>query len=201
MRYGLLLLLAVSGCAFGQYDDLAQQAQLTGALNELQARTLYLETGMTPGDWNKLSDSEKIKVARSLQCKQVRDQIDEQLSLERAGHVGFYDWHNLRAAEKQACGDAAYRLGASPNDVAATKTTQDRPPPRYPIEALRAGHQGTVEVEVHINRDGSVRSAQVTQSSGFTELDKAAVESAYHWTLDPRGGSTQTWPVHFRLSH
>lgn len=211
MRYALLLLLAVSGIAFGQYDDLAQQAQLDSALTQLDARAFYLQTGMTPGDWNKLSDSDKRKFAAEFQCKQARGQIDEQLALEHAGHVGFYDWRNLREVEKRDCGSMSYRVGESPNDTlpavaaaadsARMRSTQGRPPPKYPIEAIRAGHEGTVMVEVHITSDGLVTSARVEQSSGFQELDNAAVASAYQWHLDPANGSIQTLPVNFKLSH
>lgn len=210
MRYALFLLLAVSAAAFAQDAGYsAEQLQLDAAVNQLNARAFYLETGMTPGDWNKLSDAEKEKFSEKLQCQEARDQIDEQLALEQAGHVGFYDWHALREVEKSRCGSMSYRLGESQNDtypaaVAASdsklmRDTHGRPPPVYPVDAMRAGHQGTTLIEVQVTDDGVVTDARVVQSSGYRELDRAALESAYKWHLDPAAGSRQTWPVNFAL--
>lgn len=212
MRYALLLLLIVSAAAFAQDAGYsAEEQQLDAAVTQLNARAFYLETGMTPGDWNKLTDAQKEQFAAKLHCKQARYRIDEQLTLEHAGHVGFYNWQSLRQIEKRDCGSMAYRLHESPNDklpdeaAAANsemmRATHGRPPPNYPIQALREGHQGTVMVEARITGDGLVTSARVVQSSGFRELDHAAVASAYKWHLDPAGGSVQTWPVKFALNH
>lgn len=214
MRYALLLMLFLSAAAFAQMQmpgySLDQQ-ETDAALNELNARTFYLQTGMTPGDWAKLSNSEKEQFAARFQCKQARDQIDEQLALEHAGHVGFYNWQSLREVERRDCGNMAYRLGESPNDTYPTayakqqaammKATHGMPMPDYPIEAMRKGHQGTVMVEVHITKDGAVSSAQVEQSSGYRDLDNAAVAAAYKWHLDPARGAVQAWPVNFKLTH
>lgn len=115
MRFALLLLLSFSGAALAQADIYGTPAQL----DQLDARAFYLETGMTPGDWNKLSEAEKEKITDRLHCKAARDQIDEQLALEGAGHVGFYNWTSLRQVEKSDCGSVAYRLGESKNDPGA----------------------------------------------------------------------------------
>jgi TonB family protein len=202
-----LLLLTISGIAFGQYDGSAQQAQLDDALGQLNARILYLETGLTPGDWAKLSEPEKEKISARVQCKEIHAQIDEQLALENAGHVGFYNWRSLREIEnrKTACGGMTYRLGESPNDTypaeyAKQQAARSMPMPSYPIEALRRGHQGTVGIQVDVAKDGSVTNAVVTQSSGYPELDKAAQANAYRWKLDPSKGAMQTFPVNFHLN-
>jgi periplasmic protein TonB len=46
--------------------------------------------------------------------------------------------------------------------------------PRYPSGARRRGEEGSVTLNVLIGADGRTRSATVTDSSGFAELDEAA---------------------------
>jgi TonB family protein len=80
-----------------------------------------------------------------------------------------------------------------------------RPPPRYPEEAIRQHHQGTVLLQLTIGIDGLPRDIAVAQSSGFAELDAAAVASARQWRFralrSDGGASTATArvPVRFHL--
>jgi TonB family protein len=81
-----------------------------------------------------------------------------------------------------------------------------RPPPHYPEEAIRQRHQGTVLLVLTIGTDGLPRDIAVAQSSGFAELDAAAVASARQWrfrALRSDGGAgtaTARVPVRFHLS-
>lgn len=50
--------------------------------------------------------------------------------------------------------------------------------PEYPRIARRAGWEGRVSLLLHIGADGAVKSAQVQQSSGYPELDAAALQAA-----------------------
>ena len=52
------------------------------------------------------------------------------------------------------------------------------PAPEYPGRARRQGWQGTVDVELAIAPDGSVREARVGRSSGYPALDDVAVDVA-----------------------
>jgi protein TonB len=52
------------------------------------------------------------------------------------------------------------------------------PIPDYPARARREGWQGTVDVELHVDRDGAVEQASIGRSSGFAVLDAAAVTVA-----------------------
>ncbi len=52
------------------------------------------------------------------------------------------------------------------------------PIPEYPPRARREGWQGTVDVELRVNGDGTVDQANVGRSSGFAVLDAAAVTVA-----------------------
>lgn len=49
--------------------------------------------------------------------------------------------------------------------------------PVYPRAARRKGHEGSVTVEVNVAEDGGIVRAEVVASSGFPELDAAAVSA------------------------
>ena len=48
---------------------------------------------------------------------------------------------------------------------------------RYPLAARRQGLSGTVEIDVTIDADGRVRSAEVVASSSHSVLDEAAADA------------------------
>ena len=56
----------------------------------------------------------------------------------------------------------------------------------YPPLAVRLNHEGATTVTVHIGADGSVTAADVSNSSGFPELDEAATKCVQnHWHFSP----------------
>lgn len=58
-------------------------------------------------------------------------------------------------------------------------------PPDYPASARRAGHTGTVIVALTVGADGRTSNVRVQSSSGYRELDDAAVEAVRHWRFSP----------------
>ena len=50
--------------------------------------------------------------------------------------------------------------------------------PKYPRVSRKRGERGRVLVRVFINRDGSSEKVEIEQSSGFSRLDEAAMNSA-----------------------
>jgi protein TonB len=63
-------------------------------------------------------------------------------------------------------------------------------PPKYPIESRRKREQGTVILSVLLGLDGTVTELNVSQSSGYQRLDKAALDAVRRWRWSPtlRGG-------------
>jgi protein TonB len=49
--------------------------------------------------------------------------------------------------------------------------------PAYPANAARQGQSGTVTLALLVGADGKVTSSRVQHSSGFRDLDKAAVNA------------------------
>lgn len=59
------------------------------------------------------------------------------------------------------------------------------PKPIYPAIARRLGQQGTVELRVLVSEQGSASKVEVTKSSGYGNLDAAAVEAISKWKFEP----------------
>ena len=78
-------------------------------------------------------------------------------------------------------------------------------PANYPEEAKVDGVEGEVWIKSLVDRDGTVRKALVTQTSGYDMFDQAAVEAALECRFKPgelNGEPVATWvtyQVQFRL--
>jgi TonB family protein len=77
--------------------------------------------------------------------------------------------------------------------------------PKYTPEALAAGIQGDVGLEITVSETGAFVSARVTHALGYG-LDEAAVAAVSQWRFEPYrdadGRPTPVrmpWPVQFRL--
>ena len=87
----------------------------------------------------------------------------------------------------------------------ATPLYRRNPVPEYPLIARKRGYQGTVVLEVLVNREGKVTELTLSASSGYSVLDQAALASVKTWLFDPgtRGEeNVDMWvkvPVRFQL--
>ena len=79
------------------------------------------------------------------------------------------------------------------------------PPPKYPRRARKRGYQGTVVLEVLVDRDGRAKDLWVFTSSGYAILDRRALASVKGWLFEPgtRGNKRiEMWvrvPIRFCL--
>lgn len=79
--------------------------------------------------------------------------------------------------------------------------------PLYPISAERRREQGRVVLRVDVTVDGRADAVQVAVSSGFSALDRAAIEAVRQWRFVPatRGGTpvpgAAEVPINFTLSN
>jgi len=85
-------------------------------------------------------------------------------------------------------------------------TQISKAPAVYPKEAMEHGHQGATIVRLTIDSKGKIVAVSVGRSSGFPELDGAAVNAAWTWEFRPgwlhgvaTGGVIEV-PVVFALS-
>lgn len=72
----------------------------------------------------------------------------------------------------------------APTELKAITRTHSLPP--YPTISQRLGEQGTSQLQVSINTEGSVSDCKVSKSSGSQRLDDAACEYVKgHWKWQP----------------
>ena len=79
-------------------------------------------------------------------------------------------------------------LGAGTAFAADTPAHVDvtQPHPQlYPESAQASGEEGTVLVNVYVRSNGKVGKYNLAQSSGFGDLDNAALESVLNWRFVP----------------
>jgi protein TonB len=78
------------------------------------------------------------------------------------------------------------------------------PPPEYPEKARKAGIEGTVYVNILVDKEGNVKKAVVKKSDSKV-LNNAALTAAKQWSFKPAeklGKPVETWvvvPFKFRL--
>lgn len=73
--------------------------------------------------------------------------------------------------------------------------------PLYPASAERAGEEGIVLLEVQIDSRGKVIGVNVIQSSGFSQLDAAALKAVKQWHFAPVvSGAKVRVPIRFELN-
>ncbi len=95
---------------------------------------------------------------------------------------------------------ASYGIVELPRRLATNR------PPAYPPNLRAAGVQGLVVLRVTIDATGAVSAVEVQSSSGYAELDAAAVRAVWDWRFTPyrRGGRAQAavmpLPIRFRLN-
>jgi protein TonB len=92
-------------------------------------------------------------------------------------------------AQQVGDGKAIYRVGGEIRPP--TKLSDARP--QYPSEALAAGIQGVVILEVTVNESGNVTNPRILRSIPL--LDEAAIEAVRQWQFTPSMLNGQTIPV------
>jgi protein TonB len=101
-----------------------------------------------------------------------------------------------REAEQKAAQQRAAQQTPKPVEKATVSASDLRPistpAPRYPLEALRAGQSGEVQVEFTVAADGSVTSARVVRSDPPRVFDREAVAAVKRWRFEPIGAPVTT---------
>jgi periplasmic protein TonB len=100
-------------------------------------------------------------------------------------HIGFVGIVSCAAL----LGPGAAQAGNMPAHV---DSTQPNAEPLYPDSARAADEQGTVLIDVLVRSSGRPTKFHVAQSSGYGDLDAAAVQTVLNWRYVPamRDGNT-----------
>jgi TonB family protein len=84
-------------------------------------------------------------------------------------------------AMAESCMPALPGFVTAPASIGAPHTClQD-----YPLTAVRLGEEGKVRLAYTIKTDGTIRSPWVIQSSGFADLDQAALDCSHRFVYRP----------------
>jgi protein TonB len=74
--------------------------------------------------------------------------------------------------------------------------SRPHPQPPYPDSAQTYGEQGAVLVDVYVHPNGRAGRVRISKSSGFEDLDNAAIEGVLGWRFVPAtrdGDSVSDW--------
>jgi TonB family protein len=95
----------------------------------------------------------------------------------------------------------AHGQGTTQNLSVARVGSSGLPAPPYPYAAHNAGDEGTVGMEVVFGPDGSVASAEVVQSSGYSILDVSTRNFVYgHWKNAQLANQTIHIPIIYDMT-
>ena len=72
-------------------------------------------------------------------------------------------------------------------------------PPAYPGLARRRGQEGSVILQVKVNKEGRVDDLKIDVSSNFTLLDRAAVSAVRKWSFEPGRRGKERVPMWVRV--
>jgi len=153
----------------------------------------------------------KIKPKKELKKKEiVKPSGEEKVAVEPPPSES--EAEEAENSKKEIPDDTIPETQSTVNDESAVAVIREasplyrkNPPPVYPRVARRRGHQGTVSLEVLVDRNGRVKDLRVLKSSGYTTLDDAALSSVKNWLFDPGMKGSQPiemWvklPVRFQL--
>jgi len=89
--------------------------------------------------------------------------------------------------------------GNSAAFVSASPLYRENTPPIYPAIAKLRGYEGVVLVNAEILPDGRVGSTEVSKSSGYTILDKSAMEAVKLWKFEPAKKAGKPFAIRVKL--
>ncbi len=93
-----------------------------------------------------------------------------------------------RAASQRQAAAAPAPAAAAPAPRANTELVAiSTPQPKYPVEALRNGQKGTVQVEFTVGPNGAVTSARVVSSSPPRVFNTETLNAVKRWRFQPVG--------------
>ncbi len=104
----------------------------------------------------------------------------------------------VRALRAEPSPAAVRRLAAAGTSRQIPPQLRHNRPPDYPLEARRAGFEGTVVLRAAVAADGRVGKVEIAQSSGHRVLDAAAIRAVRSWQYEPAYRDGQPVPATIR---
>lgn len=143
----------------------------------------------------------------SLRSGEHRSQAKTQLTtnpLQSHHHIAAVPSSNTGKSDMQE--DAANGSPLKHGDHGlAGRSLFFNPKPHYPLASRRMGEQGAVHLQLCVGSRGFVESVRLTQSSGYQNLDRSAIEAVKAWRFSAlseasdNGSKCYQLPIHFQL--
>lgn len=148
------------------------------------------------------ADATQVQPAAAAEPRESRG-TDESISAQKPSAPQA---QAARDAQSQGAAASPAQSSTQPSSTQEVTSTQPRfarapAPPHYPAQAKRRQQQGTVWVEVRLDRRGKLVDVQVLRSSGVSSLDQAALAAVRRWQFLPeqRGGVGVPSRVHIPI--
>ncbi len=141
--------------------------------------------------------------------------LDKQLVNEKANNDTVEQVTNISSSgvqggqaqeQEQTLGSAVTKNQDKTPNLPVIETTIYKPslvappvPPRYPEIARKKKQQGTVWLDIFLDRTGEQKQLLVYQSSGVRALDKAAIAAVKQWQFSQRQKEYQAHLVKIRI--
>lgn len=88
-------------------------------------------------------------------------------------------------AESPQKGDSMSNISSTGEITIAIPRYRENAYPNYPLFARMMGYEGVVLISAEIFSDGKVGSLKLKRSSGYSVLDKSAIDAVKTWRFDP----------------
>jgi protein TonB len=125
--------------------------------------------------------------------------------MEKSDYAGTFSTEDALSKSVSRSIDTSESLSTAHVVREAIPLYQINPPPQYPASAISRGYQGTVLLEVLVDKNGKVSDLRVFKSSGYPVLDKKALAAVKDWLFKPGMKENKTvamWvriPIRFKL--
>lgn len=156
-------------------------------------------------------DLQKITTV-SLQLGEHRSQAQNQLNVStlrsnhRAANAITAATSAITQGKVEAQGVTSGRSSSKQSDQGlAGRSLFFNPKPPYPLVSRRMGEQGSVHLRLCIGAHGFVESVRLSQSSGYQNLDRSAIEAVKAWRFSALSATAENisecyqLPIHFQL--
>lgn len=177
----------------GMMVSIVGPAEIGGGMSEESAEKTAADSGAMPASTPATEPEVTLKQIKAEKPKQSKpaSQREKSGSLIPAKAISnSSDSTGLAYPGAASCaeGDCASRasLGLSGDSRFSGVGIVHAPKPPYPWEARRAGFEGSLLVTVDIAKDGRVKEALLSRSSGRDDCDRAALETIRErWRFEP----------------
>lgn len=119
---------------------------------------------------------EEVKKEEKVEKKEVKKAVKK--PLQKAQNKQQTSLDTAKTVEKEVAGSAASNSAALKNEIAANIVYQMERYKKYPKQARRISAEGIAKVTFSVNAAGVVSSADISDSSGYSILDNAALQAA-----------------------